>query len=106
MSVTQAQVNAGKAQILDRLFIRYPAIREPAIRIAVQLAKGGTATQLEVRQAILQEAYTSITGRAPLSFKHNFQQLLRSALEDPTGLDPTTGILPSDSFEPVAVTIT
>jgi hypothetical protein len=106
MAVTRAQVNAGKAAIIDRLFIRYPHCRIPAVRIAIQLAKGGNATQREVARGILQEAYTADTGRDPFAFPHNFKQWLREALDPALSDVQTTGIDRADAFEPEAVTVT
>lgn len=108
MSVTRAQVNAVKATILDRAFNRYPQFRIPAVRMAIQIAKNGTAIQQESVRAILQDAYLADTGRDPLDakFSHNFKQWLREALEDVTGADPTTGLIRSDAFDPAPVVIT
>lgn len=106
MAVTTVQLRAGKAAILDRLFMQYPACRMPAVRIAIKLAKGGNATQQEVARAILQEAYQAATGRDPLAFSHNFKQWLREALEDVTGEDPTTGIDRADAIDAAGVVVT
>ena len=105
MAITRAQVNAGKAAVLDRLFLQYPACRVPAVRIAVKVAKGGNATQREVLRSILQDGYQADTGRDPLAFQHNFKQWMRQACDDQPD-DPTTGIDVSDAFEAQAVTVT
>lgn len=106
MAVTRAQVNAVKATILDRAFNRYPHIRIPAVRMAVQIAKNGTAAQQEAARAILQDAYQADTGRDPFTFAHNFKQWMREALQDADGRDPTTGVDVSDAYEPATVVVT
>ena len=106
MSVTRAQVNAAKATILDRAFMRYPHFRIPAVRMAIQLAKNGTAAQQEASRAILQDAYQADTGRDPFAYAHNFKQWLREALQDPDGRDPTTGVEIGDAYEPATVVVT
>lgn len=106
MAITTAQENAGKANILDRAFMRYPACRLPLVRIALQLWKAGNATQKEVYRSILQRGYQADTGRDPLAFSHNFKQWLREALSEEFDNDPTTGISRSDAFDAEAVTVT
>ncbi len=77
---TQAQINAGKAQVLDRMFIRYPQTQDIAIRIAVQYVKNGTALEIEVGKAILQEAYQAIFGISPIG-RHHYKQWLRDKVQ-------------------------
>jgi hypothetical protein len=107
MAVTTAQVNAGKATVLDRAFIRYPAVRAPLIRIAVQAIKNGNAIEQEVGKAILNEAYQFIKGQNPnlnAVTKHEFKHLLYDGLQDDSN-DPTTGVDVTDAFEAVEVTV-
>jgi hypothetical protein len=106
MAITTAQLNAGKAAVLEQLFVQYPPCRIPAIRATIKLAKGGNQTQQEIARALLQQAYQAATGRDPFEFAHNFKQWLREALEDVTGADPVTGIDRSDAFDPQVITIT
>lgn len=104
MAITQAQVNAGKALVLDRLFKRYSASREPAIRIAVQAAKQGNPTEREVAKYILQEAYQAINGIDPVG-RHAFQHFVADGLNtDPD--DPTTGVDQGDLWDAAPIEVT
>lgn len=100
MAVTRAQVNAGKAAILDALFTRYPEWRMKMLRVAVSLAKGGNATQIEVRNAILNESYNTMFSRDAVG-RHDFKHWLHSALSGDDGDNVTT----ADSFDAQEATV-
>ena len=77
MAVTTAQIRAGKEQILDRLYVRYPELRITILRVLLQLYRQGNATDKEVARAILDQAIQAATS-LPIGHgaKHIFAELL------------------------------
>lgn len=78
MAVTVAQIRAGKAQLLDRLWLRYPAARRPLLRLLMQFSRQGDATDREVAQAIMAQIAQASEG----ALDHRARHLLAEALSD------------------------
>ncbi len=85
MAVTAAQIRAGKAQLLDRVWVRYPAMRPEILRVLLQLYRQGDATDREVARAILDDAFQAARGRA---LDHEAHHLLAEALSVPDAATP------------------
>lgn len=97
VDVTQEQLNAGKAVVLNSIFLNYPESRWPALRVAVNYLKNGTAKEQQVAKALIQQAYQAIHGIDPVGVHHFLHWLRERPLGDyPT--DPTQGVGPTDAF--------
>jgi hypothetical protein len=92
MAVTAAQVRAGKATVLDRLYLRYPPMRPTILRVLLQLYRQGDATDKEVARAILEQAFQAAEGEA---LGHRARHQFADALSRDD--DVTTGIDEADS---------
>ena len=108
MAITIAQLNAGKAVVLDRLFQRYPMLHGYALRVLVQSYKqAANQTQRDIAMAIANQAYQTVFGVAPSTRQHHFRQWLRDQMQIPLGAeDLTTGVDPTDCPEQLEVPVT
>lgn len=104
MAITTNQLNATKATIVDRTFLRYTQCRLPLVRIAIQIYKNGNATQREAAMHTLKQAYTAAHGVSPIGV-HHFKHWLREALL-PNDDDLTNDVTVDDALEAGATTVT
>lgn len=103
MSTTQAAIDAAKTTIVNRAFLRYPAIRPVLIRLLVEYGKEGDTVQRDAARYLIQQAWQAVNGASPVGI-HWFRDWIFTAVS--CADDATPGVAKADVYDAMEIEVT